>query len=190
MTNTRRRAGRSGQTQTAGQGVAPNLDPSPTEPATTRPTTPAAGRRHRPQAVTSRDEAAVRGVRAPVHRGPQGRPLCSPACRQRAARARAGQDDLQREIDATRARYWRLVRLQAERRGLSQSQIVTEQAQFVAANGDAFMGGPGGGLGPGSRLVAHTTPARAGGSRWGLEAAGPPFSPPTKYMHELYGSPP
>ena len=101
---------------------------------------------------------------------------CSAACRQRAARARAGQDDLAREIDAAKAHYWALVRKEAEARGRSVSQVVTEQAQYVDVDGSVYIGG---------RLVGHTTPHRPGWAAWGLEAAGPPFSPPTDYVDEL-----
>ncbi|MDQ6875797.1 MAG: hypothetical protein M3042_12140 [Actinomycetota bacterium] len=94
---------------------------------------------------------------------------CSGACRQRASRARASQDDLTREIEAARLHYWALIRQQAEARGMS--HVETAQARFVAANGDVRIGfdGP---------VVGRTTPFRRGWAAWGLEAAGPPFCPP------------
>jgi hypothetical protein len=103
---------------------------------------------------------------------------CSGKCRQRANRARQVSDDLDREIEVARRYYWALVRLAAESRGVGMSQILTEQSQTVDAQGNVFMGGRMGGMGPGARLVGHTTPARPGWTAWGLEAAGPPFSPP------------
>lgn len=103
---------------------------------------------------------------------------CSGKCRQRAARARVAAGELAQEIEATRRRYWELVRLAAEARGVDMSRVVTEQAQSVDEQGNVYMGGPMGGLGAGARLVGHTTPPRPGWSTWGLEAAGPPFCPP------------
>jgi hypothetical protein len=95
--------------------------------------------------------------------------FCSGRCRQRAARARAASDDLAREVEAARRHYWALVRRAAEARGVELSQVVTEQAQSVDERGNVYMGG---------RLVGHVEPHRPGWSAWGLEAAGPPFSPP------------
>jgi hypothetical protein len=103
---------------------------------------------------------------------------CSGKCRQRATRARQASDDINREIEAARRYYWALVRLAAEARGVGVSQILTEQSQSVDAQGNVFMGGRLGGLGPGAKLVGRVTPHRPGWTAWGLEAAGPPFSPP------------
>ena len=89
-----------------------------------------------------------------------------------------GQDDLAREIDEARAHYWALVRKYAEARGLNLSQVVTEQAQFVDADGNVRIGAMGN-LGP---VIGRTTPHRPGWAAWGLETAGPPFSPPTVWV--------
>lgn len=58
------------------------------------------------------------------------------------------------------------------------SQVVTAEAQFVDEDGNVYMGGANGGLGSGATLVRHTEPHRLGWAGWGLEAAGPPWSPP------------
>jgi hypothetical protein len=105
---------------------------------------------------------------------------CSGKCRQRGTRARSKQVDWQRELDSIRALYWATLRQAAEARGVPRSQVVTEQAQFVDTDGNVFVGpldGP-------KRFVGKTTPHRAGWSAWGLEAAGPPFSPPTSWCAE------
>jgi hypothetical protein len=94
---------------------------------------------------------------------------CSGRCRQRANRARHTSADIDQQIEATRRLYWDLVRLKAEARGVSVSQILTDEAQDVDEQGHVFMHG---------RHVGTTTPPRAGWSTWGLEAAGQPFSPP------------
>jgi hypothetical protein len=91
---------------------------------------------------------------------------CSPACRQRAHRGRSQQDDLHREIEATRRRYWQLV---AQLNAHDGDQAVTNLSQLVTENGDVYMHG---------KLVGQTTPHRPGWAAWGLEAAGPPFMPP------------
>jgi hypothetical protein len=94
---------------------------------------------------------------------------CSDACRQRAARSRAQVDDLDRQIHDARVLYWTLVRRKAEALGTSPSQVVTAEAQFVDGDGNVYMHG---------RHVGHTEPHRPGWAGWGLEAAGPPWSPP------------
>src|SRR4051794_6343030 len=62
---------------------------------------------------------------------------CTPACRQRAYRARAKQTDLEREIEATRNRYWKLVR-QLE---IVNPNFNTENAQFVDEDGGVWVRG-------------------------------------------------
>lgn len=104
---------------------------------------------------------------------------CSSMCRQRAARARGTASDIDREIDEARKLYWSLIRRKAEAEGVSKSQVVTAQAQFVGENGNVYMGGGAmGGMSEGRRLVGRATANRPGWAAWGLEAAGPPFSPP------------
>ncbi len=100
---------------------------------------------------------------------------CTGACRQRASRARNASDDLDREIDAAKAHYWKLIREQAEAKGAPVSQILTEQAQLVTADGNVYIRG---------KHVGHANPHRPGWAGWGLEAAGPPFSPPTEWLDE------
>jgi hypothetical protein len=104
---------------------------------------------------------------------------CSSACRQKAARSRSGVDEIDREIDEARRVYWALIRRKAEAEGKSESQILTVQSQFVDEHGNVYMGGGKmGGMGADAQLVGRVTPNRPGWSSWGLEAAGPPFSPP------------
>lgn len=111
---------------------------------------------------------------------------CSAACRQRAARARAELSDLEQRIDQARELYWSLVRQLAQAKGISESAVNTSLAQYVTEDGDVYMGGAAGGMGEGARLAGHAHPVRPGWSAWGLEAAGPPFSPPTTYMDDMY----
>ena len=94
---------------------------------------------------------------------------CSGACRQRAARARSKLDELDRDIEVTRLRYWALIDEKAIALGASESQVVTDESQHVDQDGNVYMHG---------RLVAHTEPDRPGWAAWGLEAAGAPWSPP------------
>ncbi len=103
---------------------------------------------------------------------------CSAACRQRAHRARAQLDDLDREIEAARLHYWQLVRQKAEASGTTPSQVVTAQAQFVDEEGYVYVNGWGR-RDPKARLVGRVPPSRPGwGATWGAEAAGPPWSVP------------
>jgi hypothetical protein len=94
---------------------------------------------------------------------------CSDACRQRAARSRAKVDDLDRQIHNARVLYWTLISRKAEALDAPMSDVVTGEAQTVDGNGNVFMHG---------EHVGHTTPHRLGWETWGLEAAGPPWSPP------------
>ena len=91
---------------------------------------------------------------------------CSPACRQRAYRARSTEDELVREIEATRLRYWRLT---AELQTARGREVMSGEAQFVDEAGRVYMHG---------EQVGRTTPHRPGWAAWGLEAAGAPWSPP------------
>jgi hypothetical protein len=106
---------------------------------------------------------------------------CSPACRQQAHRARAQQDDLRREIEATRRRYWQLVNLLHAHDG----KVASHLSQVVDTDGNVFAydGNPKAFMGCG-QWVGQIEPSRAGFTGWGLEAAGPPFSPPpaTNYV--------
>lgn len=96
---------------------------------------------------------------------------CSAKCRQRSYRARAKIDDLDQQIELARRHYWGLIRQKAEALlGLTESQILTREAQTVDERGNVFMHG---------QHVGHTTPSRPGRASWGLEAAGPPWMPPT-----------
>ena len=106
---------------------------------------------------------------------------CSGACRQRAHRARAGIDDFDRRIDEAKRLYWSLIREKVEATGRSASQVLTDEAQFVDEEGDVFKGWPGGEL----EFIGKTAPRRPGWSSWGLEAAGPPFSPPTGALRNI-----
>lgn len=94
---------------------------------------------------------------------------CSGRCRQRANRARQTSADIDREIEAARRYYWTLIRRKAEAAGETLSQVLTDEAQFVDADGNVRMHGA---------IVGTATPRRAGWAAWGLEAAGRPFSPP------------
>jgi hypothetical protein len=98
---------------------------------------------------------------------------CSGACRQRAHRARAHVDDIDRRIDEAKALYWSLIREKAEATGQGVSQVVTDEAQLVDTAGNVFVRG---------KRVGVKTPHRPGWGAWGLEAAGPPYSPPTRWM--------
>jgi hypothetical protein len=98
---------------------------------------------------------------------------CSPACRQQAHRSRAKLDDLDRQIEEARLLYWRLVAEKARGQGRSLSLVVTDESQLVNERGDVIMHG---------RVVGQSEPHRPGGgaawNAWGVEAAGPPWSPP------------
>lgn len=84
-------------------------------------------------------------------------------------RARIAGDPTDREIEEARLAYWALIERRALARGVNVSQVVTEQAQHVDADGNVHIGG---------LLAGRTTPDRPGWAAWGLEAAGPPWSPP------------
>ncbi len=91
---------------------------------------------------------------------------CAAACRQRAYRARSREDELVRELEATRLRYWRLVDELRRARG---QDPTTGEAQWVDVDGNVYMHG---------ELVGRTTSKRPRWASWGLEAAGAPFAPP------------
>ena len=103
---------------------------------------------------------------------------CSGRCRQRALRARAEQDGLLRQLEETRRLYWSLVRRYAEALGADESRILEGEAQFVDEAGNVWIRG---------ELAGHTAPPADGRAKWGLEAAGPPWSPPTDWIHENFG---
>ena len=102
---------------------------------------------------------------------------CSGACRQQASRSRAGGHEWQQKLDRLRREYWDTVRQAAEARGVTVGQINTEQSQLVDENGNVFIRG---------EFVGTTKPVRPGWSASGLDAAGPPFSPPTKWFADHY----
>jgi hypothetical protein len=102
---------------------------------------------------------------------------CSPACRQRAHRARSEASGLDREIEKARLHYWALVAQKARAHGVDVTKILTDEcSQYVDGDGNVYMGGfPGSGC---ERLAGRTRPPRPGWRTWGLEAAGPPWTPP------------
>jgi hypothetical protein len=101
---------------------------------------------------------------------------CSAACRQQAHRSRAGVDDLDREIEAARLHYWRLLARKAQALGVNLSQVMTAEAQYIDLDGNVFMGQEA--LTGRGRPAGRTSHHRPGWDVWGLEAAGPPWSPP------------
>lgn len=94
---------------------------------------------------------------------------CSNACRQRAHRDRGRLDELERELEATRVRYWRIAAQLARARGVEVGTVLTGEAQSVDEHGNVFMHGI---------HVGRIDPDKPGWAKWGLEAAGPPFTPP------------
>ena len=70
----------------------------------------------------------------------------------------------------------RLIERRARARGVERSQVLTGQAQYVDLEGTVWLGARPDGKG--GRYAGHITPARSGWAGWGLEAAGPPWSPP------------
>jgi hypothetical protein len=103
---------------------------------------------------------------------------CSGRCRQRAARARPLQDELARRIDDTRRLYWELVQQYAEAVGVSMTDVCTELSPTVTSNGEVYIRG---------EHVGWAKPQRPGWTAWGLEAAPPPFLPPTVGAHKQFG---
>ena len=106
--------------------------------------------------------------------------FCSGACRQRACRIRQEQTDFQREIDKARVRYWKLVYEWAVARDVDVSQILTDQAVYVDADGNVFRGFPG----SNGDFLGRINPNHPGWASWGLEAAGSPFNPPPERLAE------
>lgn len=104
--------------------------------------------------------------------------FCGSACRQRAHRARLALSELDREIEATRLRYWELIYEKARGLGRGPSRVVTEsESQYVDMDGNVWIGGVLG-HGGGWRLAGRATAVREGWTSWGNEAAGPPWAPP------------
>ncbi len=99
---------------------------------------------------------------------------CSAACRQRAFRARADSEQaLLQQIDETRVHYWQLVAKLALTLRMSTVWIRSNYlSQWVDEDGYIYMR---------DRLIGRATPTRAGWAGWGLEAAGPPWCPPTAH---------
>ena len=102
---------------------------------------------------------------------------CSGRCRQRALRARAQQDELRIEIEKAKRANWVAVRRYAEALGVPDSEVLTGEAQFVDEAGNVWIRG---------QLAGHKEPDRDRAVH-GLEAAGPPWSPPTDWIHETFG---
>jgi hypothetical protein len=60
---------------------------------------------------------------------------CSAGCRQRAYRARAADTDFDRDIEASRLRYWQLLYEKAVANGVDVSSVVTQCAQYIESDG-------------------------------------------------------
>jgi hypothetical protein len=128
------------------------------------------------RAVTKRKCVTCRKTFRPARRDAR---YCSGRCRQAAHRARTDADDLDREIEAARLRYWELIAQKAKALGRSRSDVLTGESQYVDLDGTVYVGGVLGG-GECRRLAGRLPgPNRAGWTDWGLEAAGPPWAPPT-----------
>jgi hypothetical protein len=105
---------------------------------------------------------------------------CSPACRQRSHRSRANLEDLDHEIEAARLHYWKLIAQKAHALGRSMADTMADESQYVDLEGNVFQGSifnRGGWRWIGK--VRQGRAARAGFNSWGLEAAGPPWCPPS-----------
>ncbi len=102
---------------------------------------------------------------------------CSGKCRQQAARSRASGHEWQRKLDKLRREYWETVRQAAEARGVTVSQVITDQSQSIDEAGNVYIRG---------QFAGTTKPRRPGWASSGLEAAGPPFSPPTAGLAKYY----
>nr|MBA2600732.1 hypothetical protein [Actinomycetota bacterium] len=96
---------------------------------------------------------------------------CSGACRQRAHRARGGVSDIDRRLDEAKALYWDLIREKVEATGRTESQVLTDEAQWVI-DSNVYVRG---------ELVGQAQPFRPNWDTWGLEAAPAPFAPPTDF---------
>jgi hypothetical protein len=92
---------------------------------------------------------------------------CSTGCRQRAYRERQRLDQLERELEAARLRYWEIARRIAVARG--EASALGSESQLVDTDGTVYMHGA---------VVGTTTPHRPGWAAWGLESGGPPHVPP------------
>jgi hypothetical protein len=103
---------------------------------------------------------------------------CSARCRQRAARARADADDLARRIDEARSLYWKLVQQYAEARGIRPGGKHVGPVATVTEAGEVWIDG---------RMAGWARPQRPGWTTWGLEAAPPPFMPPTSWADKQFG---
>jgi hypothetical protein len=139
------------------------------------------GGRRKPSRAVTRKLCALAGCEARFTATRKDARYCSPACRQAALRARAKQDDLERlarQIEETKALYWQLVQQYAEARGISMAGVNSEMAQTVTADGEIWIRG---------KLAGWCKPHRPGWTAWGLEAAPPPFMPPTTYADENFG---
>jgi DNA-directed RNA polymerase subunit RPC12/RpoP len=147
--------------------------PSPTS------TTTRNGKPHALRNVTHK--CAVCGRKFPPRRSDA--KYCGTACRQHAHRARQNLDDLDRAIEQARLLYWRLIAEKARALGRGPCEILTAEAQYVDGDGKVWVGGVLDGT-PWRRLAGHTKSPRAGWSTWGLEAAGPPWCPPSRGVYE------
>ena len=96
---------------------------------------------------------------------------CSAACRQSAYRSRAQLPVLQRQVEAARLQYWKLAGEYAVATGCE----AADDVQYVDMDGKVYIGRR---YNVGGRYVGWVPSNRPGWATWGLEAAGPPFSPP------------
>ena len=101
---------------------------------------------------------------------------CTQACRQSAHRARAELDDLDREIEEARLHYWELIAKKAKALGRVKTQALGEESVYLDMNGQVWMGGV---LGGGEWRLAGNLKEKGNWDVWGLDAAGPPWAPPS-----------
>jgi hypothetical protein len=137
------------------------------------------GQAGKPSRPVIRRECVVCGTKFTARR--KDARYCAPRCRQSALRARSGQDDLAqlaRRIDEAKALYWQLVQQYAEARGIHLAAANTEMSPTVTDKGEVYIRG---------ELVGWCKPHRPGWTAWGLEAAPPPFLPPTGWADERFG---
>jgi hypothetical protein len=134
---------------------------------------------NKPSRAVPRKDCVVCGAKFTAKR--KDARYCSARCRQSALRARSGEDGLEqlgRRIDETRALYWQLVQQYAEACGIRPAAVLTEMSPTVTADGEVYIRG---------KLVGWCEPQRPGWTSWGLEAAPPPFLPPTEGADNAHG---
>ena len=131
----------------------------------------------KPSRAVTRAQCILCDARFTAHR--RDARYCSAKCRQRARRSRAGEDDLARRIDEARALYWELVQQYAEARGIRPAGASSSPGvATVTEDGEVWIGG---------RLAGWARPQRGGWTGWGMEAAPPPFLPPTSWADKQFG---